>query len=126
MENEIRVLLVDDEKEFTSTLSKRLERRGLSVSVASEATEAFACLDNASFDVVVLDVKMPDVDGLQALKSFKNHFPGVEVILLTGHADMSDAVKSMHSGAFDFLVKPTPFELLLCKIRDAAELSRLG
>lgn len=124
MEDIIRVLLVDDEEGFTSALSKRLERRGFVVSVAAGAAAGFAHLENTSCDVVVLDVKMPGVNGMQALKTFKSHFHGVEVILLTGHADITDAMDSMRSGAYDFLLKPTPFEVLQGRIRDAAAVGR--
>lgn len=126
MEQQISVLLVDDEADFTTALAKRLVRRGFDVRSASEAEEAFAMLERAPADVVVLDVKMPGLNGLQALKTMKQNFPGVEVILLTGHAAMNDAIESMYAGAFDFLVKPAPLELLVCKIQDAAMTGRLG
>lgn len=126
MENSIQVLLVDDETDFTSALAKRLERRGFVISTAADASEAFASLEKSPVDVVVLDVKMPGMDGLQTLKAIKANFPGVEVILLTGHAGMTDAIESMYSGAFDFLIKPASLELLVCKIQDAALSSKIG
>lgn len=126
MENQIRVLLVDDEKDFTSALSKRLVHRGFDVLIAPDASEGFTILEQHSIDVVILDVKMPGLDGLQALKAIKSNFHGVEVILLTGHAVMSDAIESMYSGAFDFLIKPAPLDLLVCKIQDAALSGKIG
>ena len=126
MESPIKVLLVDDEENFTATLSKRLVRRGFEVRVAYDAFEAGALMEDEPVEVVVLDMKMPGIDGLQALKRIKNNFPGVEVILLTGHAVMGDAIESMYSGAFDFLLKPASLELLVCKIQDAAMTRRLA
>ena len=125
-DNDIRVLLVDDEKDFTDALSRRLSRQGLDVAVAGNAEEAFVHLQDNPVDVILLDVNMPGMDGLQALKVFKNNFSGMEIIMLTGRADVSDAVQSMHVGAFDFLIKPAPFQLVLCKVRDAAMSARLG
>lgn len=123
---DIRVLLIDDEVEFTATLAKRLRRQGMVAFEADSAEMGFAALEESPFDVVLLDVHMPQLDGLQALKVIKTNFPQVEVILLTGRADVRDAVTSMYAGAFDFMVKPAPFELVLCKIRDAATTARLG
>ncbi|XPV75891.1 MAG: response regulator [Desulfovibrio sp.] len=119
MEN-VRVMLVDDEVGFTSTLSKRMRRQGLMVETASGGEEALGVLSTEPVDVVVLDMKMPGMDGIQTLKSIRQHHEDVEVILLTGHADIADAVESMTLGAFDFLVKPANTELLMCRIRDAA------
>lgn len=121
MERAYRVLLVDDEEGFTSALSKRLTRRGLSVSCAGGGLDALAVLANEPFEVVVLDVKMPGMNGMEVLKAIKQSHPAVEVILLSGHADMNDAVDSLALGAFDFLVKPASTERLLCRIQDAAK-----
>ncbi|WP_319470498.1 response regulator [uncultured Pseudodesulfovibrio sp.] len=121
MERTYRVLLVDDEEAFTSALSKRLSRRGLDVKTASDGNEGLGLIESEAFDVVVLDVKMPGMSGMQVLKAIKGRFPDIEVILLSGHADMDDAVDSLAFGAFDFLVKPTSTERLLCRILDAAK-----
>lgn len=126
LDDDIRVLLVDDEVDFTATLAKRLRRQGLVAMEAHSATAGFAVLEDTPVDVVLLDVHMPEIDGIQALKAIKTNFPAVEVILLTGRADVRDAVSSMYSGAFDFIVKPAPFELVLCKVKDAAMTARLG
>lgn len=104
---EIRVLLVDDETDFTSVLSKRMSRQGLAVSTASDGSEAHGLLESRPFDVVVLDVDMPGVNGVHVLKSIKEQYPEVEVIMLTGRASIPEALKCRSAGAFDFLFKPT-------------------
>lgn len=121
MSETIRVLLVDDEDGFISALSKRLSRRGMDVSTAPGGEEALALLETAPVDVMVLDVKMPRMDGMQVLSLVKSRHPGVEVILLTGHADMDCALNALAAGAFDFLIKPVDIELLGCRIMAAAQ-----
>ena len=125
MVDEIRVMLVDDESGFTSTLSKRLNRKGLDVHTADSGMDALSALHDEHYDVVVLDMKMPGMDGMQTLKAIKKEHPKIEVILLTGHADIRDAVDSMDEGAFDFLTKPANADLLYCRIRDAAKSAAL-
>lgn len=115
----IRVLLVDDEVEFSDVVSKRLARRGLEVSVAADGPEAYSALEAGGYDVVVLDVKLPGVDGVQILKAIKKRFRRVEVILYTGACDMKMAARSMAAGAFDLLLKPSGTEVLLARIKDA-------
>ncbi|ADU62027.1 MAG: response regulator [Pseudodesulfovibrio sp.] len=121
MSDIIRVLLVDDEDGFIAALSKRLDRRGMSVSTASGGEEAMALLETESYDVMVLDVKMPRMDGMQVLSMVKSRHPALEVILLTGHADMNCALEALSAGAFDFLIKPVGIELLACRIMAAAK-----
>ncbi|QJB57448.1 response regulator [Pseudodesulfovibrio sp. zrk46] len=116
----IRVLLVDDEPDFTSVLSKRLSRTGMEVATASDACEAYGTLDRCPFDVAVVDINMPGIDGIQTLKAVKRSFREVEVIILTGHGTIHEAGQALHSGAFDFLFKPVSFEQLASRIRDAA------
>jgi DNA-binding NtrC family response regulator len=114
-----RVLLVDDEIEFIQTLAKRLKRRNLEVSSALDGVEALETLAATPFDVVVLDMKMPGMDGLETLRRIKTRHPLVEVILLTGHASIDAAIEGMEQGAFDYLMKPMEFDELLYKIEDA-------
>lgn len=116
----IRVLLVDDEVDFTATLAKRLGRHGMDVTTAADGSEAYALLETGVFDVVVLDYRMPGVDGLQSLKAFKHRFHRPEVILLTGHGTMNNAMRAMNHGAFDFLHKPVRFDELTRRIAEAA------
>ena len=114
-----RVLLVDDEKDFLDTLVKRLRKRKLDVTAASGGVEAVQTVTEQPIDVVVLDVKMPDMDGIETLKAIKKIRPCSEVIMLTGHADMEVAMEGMELGAFDYLMKPADIDELLYKIQDA-------
>jgi DNA-binding NtrC family response regulator len=114
------VLLVDDEASFLDTLSKRLAKRGLKVDTALSGREALDKLDAdggaSAFDVVILDVKMPGMDGLETLAAIKLKYPNLEVIMLTGHATVESAIDGMRAGAYDYLMKPCEINLLLAKI----------
>jgi DNA-binding NtrC family response regulator len=116
---DFRVLLVDDEAEFLETLMKRLKKRRLDVKSATSGKEALQVLEEAPIDVVVLDVKMPDMDGIETLKEIKKVRPRVEVIMLTGHASIEVAMQGMELGAFDYLMKPMDIDELLYKLQDA-------
>jgi DNA-binding NtrC family response regulator len=114
------ILLIDDEQGFVDTMAKRLGKRGLSVSVAYGGEEGIAALaHNHSIDVVVLDVKMPGLSGIEVLKNIKAEHPLVEVIMLTGHATVESAIEGMKFGAFDYMLKPCEMEELLAKISEA-------
>jgi len=113
------VLLVDDEAEFIETLGKRLTRRGLTVHLASSGQEALDTVAANDLDVVVLDVKMPGMDGIEALQKIKDLKPGLEVLMLTAHANVEVAMRGMELGAFDYLMKPVELDDLLYKIQDA-------
>ena len=112
----IKVLLVDDEKDYTDTLSQRLELRDFAVSTAYDGEEALKLIEKQEYDVVVLDVRMPGPDGNQILKIIKKRNPLTEVIMLTGHATVQIAIDGMKSGAYDFLIKPVDTNLLVEKI----------
>ncbi len=114
-----RVLLVDDETDFLETLVKRLQKRNTAVAGAQSGTEALDLLEREDFDVVVLDVRMPGMDGIETLREIRKRFPLVEVVLLTGHANMEVAVEGMEIGAFDYLMKPIDLDELLYKVQDA-------
>ncbi len=116
---EFNVLLVDDEKEFLETLIKRLKKRKLNAMGAQSGEEALSVLSREAVDVVVLDMKMPGMDGLETLKAIKKALPLVEVIMLTGHANMEVAMQGMELGAFDYLMKPMEIDDLLYKMQDA-------
>jgi DNA-binding NtrC family response regulator len=116
---EFRVLLVDDETEFLETLVKRLKKRKLDVTSAESGREALEILKQTPIDVVVLDVRMPDMDGLETLREIKRIKPVVEVIMLTGHANVEVAIQGMELGAFDYLMKPMDIDELLYKLQDA-------
>jgi len=115
----ISVLLVDDEEGFVATLAKRLALRRFDISTATTADRLFTTLDETPIDVVVLDVRMPDLDGIEATKMIKNAHPLVEVILLTGHASIEASLEGMEMGAFDYLLKPVNIDELVYKIEDA-------
>ena len=116
-----RVLLVDDEVGFLETLVKRLKRRNVDVDAVYSGADALARFETEPADVVVLDVKMPGMDGLATLREIKKCRPLVEVIMLTGHADVDVAIEGMEQGAFDYLMKPCDIDELLYKIQDAHE-----
>jgi DNA-binding NtrC family response regulator len=115
-----KVLLVDDEVPFVEALSKRLDKRGIKVIPAFSGSEALEKLaGDSSIDSVVLDVKMPGMDGIDTLKAIKASYPLVEVVMLTGHATVESAIEGMKLGALDYLMKPCDMDVLLAKIRDA-------
>lgn len=113
------VLFVDDEIEFLETLLKRMKKRDLQASGVKSGEQALEFLDHNRVDVVVLDVKMPGMDGIQALKEIKKMHPLIEVVMLTGHASVEVAIQGMELGAFDYLMKPVDIDDLLYKVQDA-------
>ena len=114
-----RVLLVDDEVDFLANLGQRLALRGLHVQTASSGPEALKIINSDDIDVVVLDVRMPGMDGIETLRHIKEGRPRVEVVMLTGHADLESSLEGMRFGFFDYLTKPVRLELLIEKIREA-------
>jgi len=121
----IKLLLVDDEKPFLDTITKRLEKREFNVSAVYSGKEALAELENnKSIEVIILDVKMPGMDGIETLGEIKKRFPLVEVIMLTGHATVETAIDGMKIGAFDYLMKPCDIDVLVTKVEDAAAKKR--
>lgn len=119
--DQFKVLLVDDEEDFRETLQKRLRNRKLQVETAENGYKALEMLQSQDFDVVVLDVKMPGIDGIETLKEIKIKKPEVEVIMLTGHASVESGIQGMQLGAFDYVMKPVPLDELLDKMRQAYE-----
>jgi DNA-binding NtrC family response regulator len=117
--SDFNVLLVDDESEFLETLVKRLRKRKLNTTGVGSGEEALEVLRTEPVDVVVLDVKMPGMDGIETLRAIKKIRPLVEVIMLTGHANMEVAITGMELGAFDYLMKPMDIDELLYKLQDA-------
>ena len=119
------VLLVDDEVDFVETFSERLEMRNLDISKAFTGKEALEALEkNHSIEVIILDVKMPGMDGIETLTEIKKNFPLVEVIMLSGHADVESAIDGMKLGAFDYLMKPCDMDQMIAKITEAAAKKR--
>lgn len=115
----IKVLLVDDEAEFSETLIKRMRKRNVDITGVRSGEEALQTLDKDLIDVVILDVRMPGMDGIETLRVIKKTHPLIEVIMLTGHASVEAAVQGMELGAFDYLMKPMQIDDLLYKIQDA-------
>jgi DNA-binding NtrC family response regulator len=115
-----RVLLVDDEEEFVSALSERLMLRGIEVDSALNGEEALALMVEKVFEVVILDVMMPGLGGLEVLKQIKSTHPNTQVILLTGHGSTREGIEGMRLGAFDYLMKPCDIEEMLEKMKEAA------
>ncbi|MBW1703936.1 MAG: response regulator [Deltaproteobacteria bacterium] len=114
-----RVLMVDDEKEFVETLSERLILRDYDVTTAFNGEEAIDKVKNYLFDVIILDVLMPGMSGIETLREIKKIKPLIEVIMLTGNATMETAIEGMKLGALDFLLKPCETEALIAKIDKA-------
>ena len=115
------IMLVDDEVPFVETMTKRLEKRDLDVITAFSGQEALKTLDKRrNVDVVILDVKMPGMDGIETLRKMKSAYPLIEVIMLTAHATVESAIEGMKFGAFDYLMKPCDMDLLIGKVNEAA------
>jgi DNA-binding NtrC family response regulator len=115
----IDILIVDDERDFVEMLSLRLVDQGHRVRAAFTGEQGLAALEEAGCDVVILDIRMPGMDGITTLKAIKAHHPVVEVILLTGHGTIDTAVEGLKSGAFDYVQKPANFDELLDKLTAA-------
>jgi len=115
----LRVLIVDDEDDFRETIVKRLNARKILAEGAASGVKALEVLQGKDFDVIVLDVKMPDMDGIETLRHIKKMKPEIEVIMLTGHASVEFGLKGMQLGAFDYVMKPAPLNELLDTIGQA-------
>jgi len=124
MEN-LRVLVVDDEADFLETIVMRLQRRKIDAYGVDGGKKALEIVENERFDVVVLDVLMPGLDGIETLKLLKKRKPFIEVIILTGHGSVESGIQGMQFGAFDYIMKPTDLDELLEKIQQAYERKRI-
>ena len=117
----MRMMLVDDEERFLSTTKKLLAKKGYDVVTAVSGAEALEIIRGQNIHVVILDVKMPGMDGNATLREIKRQFPLTEVIMLTGHATMESAIDGLKSGAIDYLMKPADIEIIIQKAEDAFE-----
>lgn len=117
--SELPILIVDDEEEFVSTMVQRLRKRGLSSEGVLTGTAAIAKAADSDFGVVLLDMRLPDMDGGLVLQEIKKIRPESRVVILTGHASASEGEEGIRNGAFDYLIKPVEFETLLEKLRTA-------
>jgi len=120
-----KVLVVDDEDDFRETIVKRLQGRHLDTTGVASGEEALRIMEQEAFDVVVLDVLMPGMDGIEVLKEMKKRWPLTEVIMLTGHASVESGIQGMQLGAFDYVMKPVPLDELLDKMRQAYERKKI-
>lgn len=116
----MHVLIVDDELEFLDLMQNRLHKRGFTVETASTGEKALQLVGTADYDAMVLDVKMPGIDGIEVLRRVKQLRPDLPVLLLTGHASMEAAMTGVKSGAVDYLLKPVPINDLIMRLRDIA------
>ena len=119
MSEPMTVLFVDDEPDFLQTLLKRMRKRSVNASGVGSGEEALVHLAQFPADVVVLDVRMPGMGGIETLRAIKKKTPLIEVVMLTGHASLEVAREGMENGAFDYLMKPVDIDDLLYKIQDA-------
>jgi two-component system OmpR family response regulator len=116
-----KILIVDDENDFRETIIKRLRARKIDIEGADSGPKALEMVDAHDFDVIVLDVKMPGMDGIETLRQIKLKKPLVEVIMLTGHASVESGIQGMQLGAFDYVMKPVALDDLMDKLRQANE-----
>ncbi len=114
-----KVLLVDDEIDFTKVLSQRLEARGLDVDIAENGVRALEMVQQDNYDIILLDLRMPEMDGLETLKRLREERPDLHVVLLTGQGDLKSGVEAMKLGATDFMEKPADIKEIMEKINDA-------
>ena len=117
----IHLLLVDDELDFKEVMLKHLSRMGIQLSVAEGCSDALETMESHTVDVIIMDMNMPGLDGIQCLRRVKERWPQVEVIILTGHASVKSGIEGMQSGAFDYCLKPIDIQELLDKIELAAQ-----
>jgi DNA-binding NtrC family response regulator len=123
----VSVLLVDDDARFIDVMSRRLELRGFTVASASSGAECLSALDDGGtsrYDVVVLDVRMPGMDGLETLSTVRSRHPLVEIVMLTGQGTVENVIEAMKLGAFDYMMKPCDLEMLIAKLDQAAARKR--
>lgn len=118
---DFRVLVVDDEDDFRETLVNRLQKRNLDVTGAESGEKALELIAKYLYDVIILDVKMPGIDGIETLREIKNMKPLIEVIMLTGHASVESGIEGMKLGAFDYIMKPANIDKLVEKMHQAYE-----
>lgn len=120
-EEQIKVLVVDDESEFRELVARRFQKRGLKVAEAGDGMQALQYLEKNEVDVVILDIKMPRMNGLETLQEIKKRHSLVEVILLTGHGSVESGIQGMGYGAYDYVMKPFNLDDILFRISKACE-----
>jgi len=113
------MLLVDDEDDFRTTLANRLKLRKIDITDVASGSEAIELVRQKSFDVAIIDVKMPGIDGIETLKQIKKLQPDIEIVMLTGHASIESGMEAMKLGAYDYVMKPCDIDELLIKTGEA-------
>jgi len=113
------VLLVDDELEFTQVLSERMKSRGVDVDIAASGREALEKVRGKSYDAIILDLSMPEMDGIETLQHLLENNPDLQVVLLTGYATLAKGIEAIKLGAMDFLEKPAEIQKLMERIQEA-------
>ena len=121
MKKKFRVLLVDDERELVDTLVERFELRGIEAVAVTSGAEALKQVSQSDFDVIVMDVKMPGIDGLETMKRIKGIRSEVQIILMTGRGSVEENNVSRREGAFDYLIKPVNIEELIRKMNESLD-----
>lgn len=116
---DFKVLLVDDETDFVQALAERLKMRDLPAEAVYDGEQALSFVEGQEPDVMILDLKMPGIDGLEVLRQVKKSYPKIQVIILTGHGTDKDAEEARRLGAFDYLEKPVSLDLLVTKMKQA-------
>lgn len=117
----MKLMLVDDEERYLLTTAKLMEKKGINVITAQSGEQALEMLKTQDVHVVILDIKMPGMDGFKTLRAFKTLYPLVEVIFLTGHATMDSAIEGLQFGAFDYVMKPADINDIVNKAYEAFE-----
>jgi len=115
----VKLLIVDDEIEFATTLAERMELRGIATQTTNNGKEALEIVHSSPPDLVILDLKLPDMSGLEVLQHIKSMHPSIEVIMLTGHGSLASGIEGMEKGAFDYLTKPVDLSDLIEKLKMA-------
>ncbi|MBN1652746.1 MAG: response regulator [Deltaproteobacteria bacterium] len=124
MAETIKVLAVDDDQDFLDAFAERMQIHGLSVTKATSGIEALSKAEEQTFDAVILDMAMPQMDGIDTLKRLRKINPDLQVILLTGHATIDKSVEAIKLGAIDFLEKPAEIDAVMDRIK-AAKFARM-
>ncbi|MCL5021705.1 MAG: response regulator [Bacteroidetes bacterium] len=125
MADNFSALVVDDEKNVSDLLKLQLDEVGFSVDVANDGAAGINRIQSKRYDVILLDLKMPRINGLEVLKFSKDNQPDAQVLILTGYGDIKTAVDTIKMGAFDFITKPYNFDELLVSVKNALEMRRL-
>jgi DNA-binding response OmpR family regulator len=122
--SDIKIMLVDDDEDFIRTLSERLEIRELKKSTAFDGEQATKIVGEKKPDIIILDLKMPGIDGMEVLRRVRKAYPNIRVIIHTGHGNDLDESEARQLGVFDYLKKPVDIELLVERIKAAARSTR--